>query len=172
MNRSTLRSMALVLASAVAALFPVVAGAQSIAPTISADELRNDFVRQGYQADLPTTWWTTDHVITFRVYDFDERSQPTGRVLMVLVYPDAAAAERAGAGAQLVPGYGPSLLRANVALVQSTFAELQRRYAEELERDMPGSSGRAEARITSGPALYRVEDDFAAVLVNRTQADL
>ena len=65
-------------------------------------------------------------------------SQQNDRIVMVLVYPDAASAQAEAAGSELltgprlVPGYGPALLRGNLALVESSPLELSQRYTAEL----------------------------------------
>ena len=81
MNRSTLRSISVVLASAVVSLFPVAAGAQP-APTaeMTVNQVRDDFLGLGYQVDAPTTWWTNNHVTTFTVSDRADQGSASGRM--------------------------------------------------------------------------------------------
>ena len=71
---------------------------------------------------------------------------------MVLVYPDleTAQSERQRAdttandegmptgdfGPRLVPGYGPSVWQANVAMVASSWGELNRQYQAQIETDL------------------------------------
>src|SRR6266851_3913526 len=96
MNRATLRSLSVVLTSAVVALWPLAAGAQPVsAPSMTADQVRDQFVSQGFQTDPPVTWWTTN-ATSFRVYDAKQPADQNGRVLMVLVYPDLATAQAEG----------------------------------------------------------------------------
>jgi hypothetical protein len=97
MYRSTMRSLTAVFTGAVLASTPLVVSAQS-APRgdFTADELRADYIAHGYQADAPITWWTPNKPTTFRVVD------PAGnRVLMIIVYPDAATAQAARSSAEM-----------------------------------------------------------------------
>ncbi|HEY1295610.1 MAG TPA: hypothetical protein VGJ60_21225 [Chloroflexota bacterium] len=154
MNRSTLVSLASIFVGVVS--FPLTASAQP-APTsdVTADELRSQYIARGYQPETPVTWWTSNHVTTFRVSD-----ATSDRALMVLVYPDSATADaersraeardpnNEGQGPHMVAGYGYSTWRGNVALVESTTEELAREYS--LEQDagnqvMTGLSAAAEA---------------------------
>src|SRR5579859_4982660 len=137
MNRPTLRSLSAVFASAIVALSaaPLAANAQSAPSTdLTVDQMRAEFVADGYQVGAPLSWWTNNHVTTFTVFD---NSPQNGRIVMVLVYPDAATAQAETAGSdqltgpRLVPGYGPALVRRNVALVESSGQELSQRYAAE-----------------------------------------
>ena len=180
MNRSTFKSLSIVVASTVACLWPAAAGAQS-APSsaLTVEVARTQFASLGYQVSAPTTWWTSDHVTTFTVADSAEQDAATGRIVMVFVYPDVATAdaereraqaresgsESAASGApHLVPGYGPSAWRGNVALVQSTRQELQRQYAAQLDQDMLAfGSVAATAEPTSAPAQVAVDLDFLRV---------
>ena len=187
MNRSTLRSISgVILASTVVALFPVAAGAQP-APTaaMTADQVRADFLGLGYQVDAPTTWWTNNHVTTFTVSDRSDQAGASDRVLMVLVYPDTATAQAEfgqaqareaaettdrtapAGGPHLVPGYGPSILVRNVALVESTQQELAQGYAAQLDREnlvVVGTGGPTE--FTVAPAMTAVDFDFLSALDN------
>ena len=57
-------------------------------PVMAVDQARGAFSTAGYQVDQTLTWdWTSPPVSTFQVHDL-----ASGRVLMVLVYPTAAAA--------------------------------------------------------------------------------
>jgi hypothetical protein len=185
MNRFTLRSLGVVLASVIIALSPLAAGAQP-APTadLTPDQVRAQFIRLGYHADAPITWWT-NQVTTFRVYDPVEQASPTGRIVMVLIYADTATAEAERSKAQgreegylldavaldrsprLVPGYGPSSWHKNVALVQASHQELVRQYAAELDRDnlvVVSTSGRTE--LTATRSRQAVDANFLGVLDN------
>lgn len=186
MNRSTLRSLSVVLTSAVVSLSPLTAGAQPApAADMTADQVRADFLGLGYQVDAPTTWWTNNHVTTFTVSDRSDQGSASGRILMVLVYPNAATAQTeistaqaheaaenadltlAAGGPHLVAGYGPSVLRQNVAVVESTQQELARRYAAELDRENLVVVGTGEpTQVTSAPAMYAVDLDFLSALNN------
>jgi hypothetical protein len=138
MNRSTVRSFLVAAASALVAIVPMTsASAQSI--VLTPEQVRSEYLAQGFQASAPTTWYTNGST-TFTVEDPTEQGSPTARVLMVIVYPDSATAEADAerhAGAHLVPGYGPSVLQGNVALMQSTRTELAQRYAAELNSNDP-----------------------------------
>ena len=91
---------------------------------------------------------------------------------MVIVYPDTAAAQSAQhKDAHLVPGYGPSVLQGNVALMQSTRTELERRYVAELNSDDPTFAGVPNRNVLVERPNYRVASDFLAVVQNEL-ADL
>jgi hypothetical protein len=145
MNRSA-RLIAASLAAAVC-LWPVAISAQE-APLpvagLTVEQARGAFSGAGYQVEPPLDWdWSSPPVSTFRV--FGEQ----GRVLMVLVYSDSATAqtERAQALANervanpdvtsphLVSGFGASVWRGNVALVQSSQSELQRLVQAQTDRE-------------------------------------
>jgi hypothetical protein len=137
MKRSGFTALA-AIAIASTTLFASHASAQSLEALRVADEVRDDFVRAGLQADAPTTWWANG-VTTFTV-----RGAGRDRIAMVLVYPtlEAAQAERRQPGAHdangdivstrphLVPGYGSSVWSGNVAVVQSSLSELSRLYID------------------------------------------
>jgi hypothetical protein len=169
MNRSTFRSLlSSAAASAIVALGPIAsAGAQSIGePSLTPEQVRSQYMAQGFQASEPITWWT-DGSTTFTVEDPTELNSPSARILMVIVYPRAevAAAERRD-GAHLVPGYGPSILQGNVALMQTTRAELTRRYAAELNGNDPSyvrTTADPEPELVAEPS-YLVGLDFLGTL--------
>jgi hypothetical protein len=137
MNRPILRSLSAVLASGIVALSaaPLAANAQP-APSVdlTVDQVRGGFIADGYQVGAPLHWWTNGRVTTFTLSD---GPQATDRIVMVLVYPDTATAQAETAGSdqlkgpRLVPGYGPAVVRQNVALVESSRQELDQRYAAE-----------------------------------------
>jgi hypothetical protein len=166
MNRSTFRSFLFAAASAIVAVVPMTAaGAQSLGgSTMTPEQVRSQFLADGFQTSEPLTWWTNGST-TFTVEDPTEQNSPAARILMVIVYPDmaAAAAERHD-GAHLVPGYGPSVFEGNVALMQSTRAELARRYAAELNSNDPGYVRSAIVPEIAAEANYPVALDFLAVL--------
>jgi hypothetical protein len=180
MNRSTLSSFAIIVATAAVCLSPVSVAAQA-ATGLTTDEVRTAFVEQGYRVSAPLTWWTSDHVTTFMVSDGEQRGS-TGRVVMVLVYPDVATAEAERARAQtreaadtsgalstdaphLVPGYGPGVWRNNVAIVESTEDELSRRYAAELDQEASGlSNATGTVAPATRPAEYAVDLDILLAL--------
>ncbi len=132
MNRS-IRSLAAGLA-AVVCLWPVAAAAQDAPQTAgpTVEQVRGVYAGAGFQVDSALNWdWTSPPVSTFRVHDLSQ-----GRELMVLVYPDAAAAQIASSrGSHLVIGYGESIWRGNVALVQTTQAELDRTFQVQNDRE-------------------------------------
>jgi hypothetical protein len=183
MNRSTIRSASIVLVGALVSLWPLAAGAQpGPFADMTVDQVRDGFLSQGFQVDAPTTWWTDSHVTTFTVSD-----STSGRILMVLVYPDTATAQAEIAmaraheasdngelltpvgGPHLVLGYGPSILRQNVALVESTQQELARRYAAQLDRDNLAAFGTSDPMVaTPAPATTAVDLDFLGALDNAT----
>jgi hypothetical protein len=148
---------------------------------MTADQVRNQFISQGFQADAPVTWYTTN-ATSFRVYD--TRESAAGRVLMVLVYPDLATAQSersqaeaheatdalsSGSGPHLVPSYGPSTWLGNVALVESTWGQLAQMYAAEHAQDDPGASTSANLMQPATPPVMRAVDvDFLTALNNGT----
>jgi hypothetical protein len=159
MNRSTLGSLGFVLASAVVALAPQSTNAQSLT---SDDQIRSGCINQGYQVEAPTNWWTNDGVTTFRVSD-----ATTGRILMVLVYPDLATAD--AETAHLVLGYGLSTWRGNVPLVESTTDDLRRQYAAQLDlANQFGTDGLATAQPVQAQPTYAVDLHFLNVIDGAT----
>jgi hypothetical protein len=174
MNRPTLRSLSAFLASAVVALSaaPFAVNAQEAPFTgLSVDQVRNEFVADGYQVGAPIGWWTNNHITTFTVTDGSEQN---GRVAMVLVYPDAATAESEvamadqssdPAGPHLVPGYGPALVRDNVAIVESTQQELNQRYATERALQDAAEFGTSSVMPTAPTQVTKAVDaDFLSAL--------
>jgi hypothetical protein len=166
MNRSTFRSFLFTAASAVIAIAPMTsAGAQALqGPILSPEQVRSQYLAQGFQTSVPITWWT-DGATSFTVEDPTELTSPSARILMVIVYPDAATAtaERRD-GAHRVPGYGPRIMQGNVELMQSTRAELARRYAAELASNDPTHvRTTAEPEVVAEPS-YPVGLDFLAIL--------
>jgi hypothetical protein len=177
MSRS-IRSL-LGFAATFTALLPVLASAQSAPPIATADQVRAQFIGAGYQVDAPTTWWTNGST-TFLVHDPLGQADTNARVVMVLVYPDLETAQadrqRTDAmsgsdfGPQLVPGYGPSVWQGNVAMVESTFGELNRQYQAQLETDLGTAIAVGRSQTTEPAqrpqivATTRVDADFVAIL--------
>jgi hypothetical protein len=180
MHRS-IRSIAASVAVAMC-LWPVAAGAQETQPLpatgMSVDQARQAFAGAGYQVDEAISWtWTSPPVKTFQVHD------PNGRILMVLVYGSATAADaerlqaqaheeaqQAGqtlsaAGPHLVTGYGTSVWRGNVALVQTTQSELNRAFQNQQDRDNGLYVERSPADEAGAP-LFAVDLDFQQALDN------
>jgi hypothetical protein len=180
MQRS-LRSIAASLAAAVC-LWPVAAGAQEAQPLpvtgLSVDQARQVFAGAGFQVDEALSWdWTSPPVKSFQVHD------PNGRILMVLVYGSTTAAEAgrlqaqaheqaqqagqtvSGVGPHLVTGYGTSVWRGNVALVQTTQSELNRVYQSQQDRDN-GQYVEGTAAVEAGAPLVAVDLDFQQALDN------
>ena len=165
MNRSTVHSFVFAAASAVVAMIPLRSvGAQPLA-VMTPEQVRNDYLTQGFVTSQPITWWT-DGSTSFMVEDPSEQTSPAARVLMVIVYPDAAVAQSAQErkNAHLVPGYGPSIVQGNVALMQSTRTELQRRYVAELNSDDPTYAGVPNSTVVADEPSYNVALDFLAVV--------
>jgi hypothetical protein len=184
MHLSSLRSFLVGLFLATS-LWPGAASAQAedtpaSVPVLSVERVRGSFVDAGYLVDQAHTWsWTAAPVTTFQIYDQDPAR---GRVLMALVYPDAAAAETdrrqaaardeallstvpAGYGPHLVPGYGPSMWRDNVALVQTSRSELDRIAGMDIGRDYSGFMDTIVTREPGRPS-YLVDSDFQQALIN------
>ena len=68
-------------------------------------------------------------------------------------------------GARLVPGYGPSILQGNVALMESTHATLAQRYAAELNSNDPTHVPTMdEQTVMAGEPSFAVGLDFLAVI--------
>jgi hypothetical protein len=153
---------------------------------MTADQVRDQFVSQGFLTDTPVTWWTTN-ATSFRVYDGRQVADPNGRVLMVLVYPDLATAQAerslartnqasdptyastSDVGPGLVPGYGPSTWLGNIALVQSTLGQLGQLYSAEHAQDDPGAISSADLKQSSPElVMHAVDLDFLTALDNGT----
>jgi hypothetical protein len=143
------RSTRLLVASLTIAvcLWPAAAATAHDAPpsdaTLTVDQVRGAFASAGFQVDVAHHWdWTSPPVSTFQIHD-----PANGRVLMALVYPSSGAAQTgrlqalareqednpgsitlSGHGPHLVPGFGRSAWRGNVALVQTTQSELDRMH--------------------------------------------
>jgi hypothetical protein len=119
--------------------------------TVSVEQVRGAFAGAGFDVEQALAWnWTSPPVSTFRVFD-----PARARVVMVLVYPTAGAADAGrkqaeaneqalgpgslppvGLGPHLVPGYGESFWRGNVALVATTRSELDRVYGWQNAREI------------------------------------
>lgn len=156
----------------IASLMLATAHAQSAGYPVSADQVRDEFASVGYEVGTSVNWtWSTPGLTTFQV-----REPASARVLMVLVYPDmaTATAERARAARfdgdlspSLIPGYGPSTWRDNVALVQSSEYELQRMLAPDYELEMRAvvrPTSHDELAVESAATAYAVDLDFQRVL--------
>ena len=179
MYRSSVQCIAGIFAGAMIASMPLTASAQSMPNhDLTVDEIRADYIAHGYQVAKPITWWTAEHPTTLRVAD------PTDdRVLMVIVYPDSATAQAAlsnaraqdpsdsAAGPHLIPGYGFSTWRQNVAFVESTWDDLSRQYAAEQARE--GLTMTESSTVLEEPAAptYAVDADLLNVM-NPEIADL
>jgi hypothetical protein len=145
---------------------------------LTVEQARTAFTSAGYQVDRAYTWdWTSPPVTSFRVQD-----PSTSRILMVLVYPSGEAAltsrlqatnreqalqpDAAGAldvGPHLVVGYGNSTWNSNVALVQTTEAQLDRMFQAQADRDNGVSVNPAVADDPGLPNLA-VDLDFQQAL--------
>ena len=138
--------------AAIVCLWPATGSAQTEpSPVVeTTEQIRAAFVAAGYDVTQPESWnWTSPPVTTLQVRDAGR-----DRVLMVLVYSSATAAEAARLEAEaheqalnggipvlsdsaphLVVGYGPSLWDGNVALVQTTESEMARVYQSQVDRE-------------------------------------
>jgi|SRR5947209_6187243 len=161
MNQA-IRALAAGLAAA-ACLWPVAAAAQDVPQTNgpTVEQVRGAFTGAGFQVDAALNWdWLSPPQSTFRVHD-----PARGRELMVLVYPDAAAAQIASSrGSPLVVGYGESVWRGNVALVQTTQAELDRMFQLQIDRDNGVLSIQPSVVREPGVPGYAVDLDFLQAL--------
>ena len=123
--------------------------------------------------------WTSPPVSSLQVHDV-----ANGRVLMVLVYPNAAVAQTArlqalrseqaqnsgtpiagDRGPHLVMGYGESVWLGNVALVETSQPELDRWEQLLIERDLGVYVYPERVRATNQPR-FAVEQDFQQALTN------
>jgi len=177
MNLVSATSMFSAFAGAIVAFSPHVASAQAASSTdFTPDQLQTQYIAHGYRVDAPVTWWTPDHVTTLRVSD-----PASERVVMLLVYPDAAtaAAERAsaevregrsaGMGPRLISGYGYSIWRGNVALVESTADGLARQYAAEQAAENQVMTGLPLAVGSPNPSPpYAIDQDLIDVIDTET----
>jgi hypothetical protein len=167
-------------------LWPVAAVAKDspfTQPALAAEQVRDAFSGAGFQVDQTVQWdWTSPPNSTFQVHD------PThGRVLMVVVYASATAAETgllqarareqaqhpggvatAANGPHLITGYGESVWRGNVALVQTTQAELDRLFQLQNDRDNCVYVD-PDAVQQSQPPSFAVDLDFQQALDNHTE---
>jgi hypothetical protein len=125
------------------------------------EHVRGAYSSAGYQVSTPLNWgWTSPSVSSFRVQD-----TPSGRVLMVLVYPDAAAAHAAQSQARLVSGYGPSTWNGAVAVVQTTQAELDRAF--QLQNNLDNCVDQTgNGSFEPAASNLAVDVDFQQVLSN------
>src|SRR5215469_10596209 len=149
----SIRSL-IVVAAAVACLWPVAATAQvqqfpQMAPEVrTVEQARQAFSDAGYTVDQAHTWdWTSPPFATFQVKDSSR-----DRVLVVLVYPSVGAAQVArlqaasneqpsaarpsggDVGPHMVIGYGPSTWSGNVAMVQTTGSQLLQLYQIQIDQ--------------------------------------
>jgi hypothetical protein len=178
------RSVRFVLVSALIAAYvcglPPISSAQETtppgaAPALDSNQIVAAFASSGYQVDEPHTWsWTQPPFTSVRVRDL-----ATGRVLSVLIYPSAAAAEIArlqaahaqgqsvisSTGPYLVTGFGPSLWMNNVALVESRESLLERLYQAQVDRDNGVLDVQSAALADERPAVV-VDVDFLQALLN------
>ena len=118
-------------------------------PVLTVDQVHQAFTTAGYRVDHVAAWgWTSPPVTSLEV-----RDSAGERVLMVLVFASGAAAQSARRqaranepaptmgdsrtipGPHLVPGYGPSLWSNNIAIVQTTSADLEHLYQMQNYRD-------------------------------------
>ena len=151
----------------------------------TVEDLRANFSATGFSVDPAYSWdWLWPQVTSFQVHD-SYRS----RVLLVLVYVDSAAADVARHQAEdrealrnsaspkrnssphLVDGYGPSVWIANVAVVESTLADLNRRYQSEIERANGIDQNSLDVVGNTTPDVA-VDVDFMQALMNPTASQL
>jgi hypothetical protein len=147
MSRS--KGLVVVVALAIGCLSLLAGSAYAQPAADTVEQARGAFARAGYQVDAAHTWdWMAPSFSSFQV-----RDTANDRVLMVLVYPSADAAQAArleaaaheqmlnvesperDAAPRLVTGYGPSTWIGNVALVETTGYQLDRIYKAQVDRD-------------------------------------
>jgi hypothetical protein len=175
-----IRSLLVVLASTLCT-WPLPAGAQTQAdpssgPFITAEQAHDAFTAAGYAADPIIDWaWRTPSQHTL-LRTFEVRDSANQRLVMVLVFPSFEAVgfvrntvavhrQAEEPDQPLVAGYGPSVWRGNVAMVESTQSTLAR--VAELEADQDTSffedpSADADARAPD----IQVDLDFQQALNN------
>jgi hypothetical protein len=175
MSRS--KGLAVVVALAIGCLSSLAGSANAQLVSESVEQARAAFAGAGDQVDAAHTWdWMAPSFSSFQV-----RDTASDRVLMVLVYPGADAAQAArleaaaheqalnagipvsDAAPHLVTGYGPSTWMGNVALVETTGSQLDRLYKAQLDRDTGLS---VDPQLTQDPidAGVAVDIDFQEAL--------
>jgi hypothetical protein len=161
----SLRILVVALSTA-AILVPQTAAAQDLTP----DQVQAAFASAGFLVEDPLHWtWTSPSNTTSRVHD-----ALSDRVLLVVVYPDAHAAEAAQRQAEarnniLVNNFGPATWRNNVALMQSSRINLDRQHAQEIQRSVGMISVPSDAEQATEMA---VAVDFLRVLSTDGSVDL
>jgi hypothetical protein len=164
---------------------PPVSAREEAAP-VTAEQVRLGFEHAGYSVDTPI-YWSSSRLTTLFVSD---GVGVTGRVLLVLVYPDLETAREQQRtahvsqeadlglglafndqqGPQLIAGYGRSSWWLNVAVVQATRPAsfgLVDASADQVERFSTDASRRAAMRN-----LNSVDPDFVLVMRGVGSVDL
>jgi len=195
MRRPTKHGALLFLLSALAALAVWPTGAATAAATpsgLTSLDVRDQFTRCGYEIANPGAPTRSQYVVVEDPGAALVRGA-NYRIVMAIVYPDAAAAiaahlkahreaeDRLGArhvfsdnhGPQLLAGYGGSVWRVNVAMVETNSATLESMWAYDIQTH--------EARIArpelfdlgfdSSTTEYGVDRDFVACLEDAPVAD-
>jgi hypothetical protein len=168
------------------------ASAASAAPSgLTSVDVRDQFTRCGYEIANPQP--AKNQYVVVEDPGAALARGATYRIIMAIVYPDTAAAsaahrkahrqaeDRLGAhhvfsddhGPQLLAGYGDSVWRVNVAMVESNSATLASMWSYDIQTD--------EARIArpelldlgfdSSSTEYGVDRDFVVCLENAPLAD-
>jgi hypothetical protein len=154
---------------------------------LTTTQVRDEFAQCGYQLGNPGAP-ATNRYVTLRDAGVDPTQDSDYRIAMAIVYPDADAARAAHMsahqqaerqmgttwpfsddnGPQLLAGYGGSVWRGNVALVESTSRTLYSMYAYETETDEM-TIARPELfklGFVSITTRYAVDRDFVSCLEN------
>jgi hypothetical protein len=181
------RSVIVMLTSVLVVLWPAGAAAQPVPPAdLTLDQIRSRFVGGAYEVGETLHFdWTSPPVTSFVVRD---RHGSADRVLMVLLYPDSAAAQFAHRLAQvrqeatqnpslvysdthgppMVLGYGESVWRQNVAMVQSSQSGLNRIFRAALDLDHQTGAYTVDDKPGTGAlassATAAVDGEFVALL--------
>jgi hypothetical protein len=194
MNPLTLRSLvggsaALIVAAVSTATFASASASTSTAAaytgeqasvppvTMSVDAVRDSFVSGGFQVDQPHIWnWMNPPLTSLQIHD-----PASQRVLMLLIYPDASAAQTARRQAlahdpgqaepHLIEAYGPSVWNGNVAMVESTQAELDRISQARLDA-ANGVEVDTNLAWEHSVSIDAVDLDFQQALVNTGTVNL
>jgi hypothetical protein len=141
-------------------------------PLVTAEQARDAFAQQGFQTSAIVAWgWAAPTLRTFEV-----RDSASPRVVMVLVFASsqdaglfrgqmARHAESTTANPYLIAGYGPSMWRGNVALVQSTESQLQ--LVDRLQADQDNGTYDDPGVVLDARApAMAVDPDFQEALTN------
>jgi hypothetical protein len=144
---------------------------------MNVDDVRTSFVSGGFQVDQPHAWtWMNPPFTSLQIHD-----PASHRVLMLMIYPDSAAARTARTHAlahdpgqaepHLIEGYGPSVWNGNVAMVQSTRSELDHLFQTRMD-DASGVEVDTNLAWEHSVTADTVDMDFLQALDNAATVNL